>query len=544
MPSYTEKEKNIARKSVLDSAITSLTEHRFKSTLTEKSHVRNVRNKLVSRGGYDELHASVLSDDTILKWESFYSSIVQEKLPSSLKVAYLSGPNPENDLREMTRLGILPENIWAFETDAKTYDSAIVSALASEFPFIKIIKSNIGSFFDVSPQKIDIIYLDFCGPLPSRNKKQKTLKTITNILTHHALNSPGALITNVSLPTEDLDNEGLELIKKLVAVYLYPKGFLESGDLGNNIDSGPETNGYSFEEWMTIVSDNIENYYGQYITRLVMDMVGVILPYDKFPLKHVLFEHLFDISDKKRYQRSVDALIHFYEEETDDDLEGGGGGVVCDMDMYATLWTLVTLSKTKNKTPSAYPQLSLLDKGFSRFSENFLSQLSFVNDGESLVENVARMTYLLSERSGESRFYNTSLKRLEKLDWIHGYPLFCDVVLFHQIKEVIFRQLAIPYHVNVEACRRWRYKAKSTPMYMDMFILDECRYLYDWMPSADMMETSLRDKERQLSFRFALDGVSKHRRYYNSEFFYGTASVGSNNEGFEAKLLAPRVSIE
>ncbi|NRF17442.1 hypothetical protein HRJ43_24470 [Vibrio coralliilyticus] len=80
-------------------------------------------------------------------------------------------------------------------------------------------------------------------------------------------------------------------------------------------------------------------------------------------------------------------------------------------------------------------------------------------------------------------------------------------------------------------------------MYMDMLILDECRYLYDWMPTIDMMKHSLTDIERQLSFRFVLDAISKHRRYLSTEVFYGTACVGSNNKGFETKILEPRRKI-
>lgn len=546
MSQYNEKEKNIARKSVLSSAILALTVHRHESTLTKKSHVRKVRDKLISRGDYDAFHAGKLSDVTIDKWEEFYSSIVQDKSPRSIKIAYLSGPNPENDIREITKLGILPENIWAFETDAKTYDSAVISALSSEFPFIKIIKSNIGSFFEVSPQKFDIIYLDFCGPLPSRNNKQKTLKTITNILMHHALNSPGALITNVSLPTEEQDKEGLDLIKKLVAIYLYPKAFIESGSTTHNLEEGAEAHGHDFSEWLNIVSIDIDNYYGQYVTRLLMDMVGIISPYDRFPSNHVLFEHMFDIKDKEKINNAVYSLLHFLDDTHEEESPefGCGGSVISDKGMYATLWSIATLSKALNKEDPEYPQEIYSDPEFGSFASSFLSQLSTSNDEKLLVNNISRLFYLLSEGNGENNFYKDSMKSLEKLGWFKGYPLFCDAVLFHQIKEILFRQLSVPYHVNIEATRRWSYKAKETPMYMDMIILDECRYLYDWMPTIDMMETSLNDIERQLSFRFALDGLSKHRRYYNTEFFYGTACIGSNNEGFEAKKLTPRAAIK
>ncbi|MDE3022806.1 MAG: hypothetical protein KGI54_13275 [Pseudomonadota bacterium] len=81
-------------------------------------------------------------------------------------------------------------------------------------------------------------------------------------------------------------------------------------------------------------------------------------------------------------------------------------------------------------------------------------------------------------------------------------------------------------------------------MYMDMIILDECRYLYDWMPTTGMFSNAIKDIERQLSFRFALDEVAKHRRWYNPEYFFGTAVVDHFTKGFSAKTLKPREAIE
>ena len=90
---------------------------------------------------------------------------------------------------------------------------------------------------------------------------------------------------------------------------------------------------------------------------------------------------------------------------------------------------------------------------------------------------------------------------------------------------------------------RWTYTAKSTTMFMDMIILYEARYLYDWMPTIDMFQNGINDIERQLSFRLILDGISKHRRWYNTEFFYGTAIIDQFEPLFEAKLLKPRIKL-
>jgi hypothetical protein len=254
MTSYTEPVKNKARRIVIDNAIAALTKDRTSSTLTRRSYVRDVKAHITNgKNPLDVKIASRLSNETIERWESFYDSIIQSRTPENLKVAYLSGPNPENDLRVLCEAGVLPENIWAFESENSTYSEAVVSALSSEFPFIKIV------------------------------------------------------------------NGGLD---------------------------------------------------------------------------------------------------------------------------------------------------------------------------------------------------------------------------------ALFRQVATPYQVNVEKTLRWSYKAKDTPMFMDMLILDECRYLYDWMPTVDMFSEAIRDTERQLAYRFALDGVAKHRRWYNPEYFSGTAVVDQFTDGFEAKALRPREIIE
>ena len=49
-------------------------------------------------------------------------------------------------------------------------------------------------------------------------------------------------------------------------------------------------------------------------------MVLEITPYDSFPSNHVLFRHLFDISDKAKLQKSIDSLFQ-YEVSKDDQVD-------------------------------------------------------------------------------------------------------------------------------------------------------------------------------------------------------------------------------
>jgi len=532
---YAEPQKVAARKQVIESAIGALTKDRTSATLCRRSYVREVRDTLVLRGSYDAMAASALTDETIERWEAFYDSITQAREAKNLKVAYLCGPNPENDLRVFCAAGILPENIWAFESDADIHDKAVASALASEFPFIKIINGGIDTFLEASPMRFDIIYLDFCGPLPSRNKKQKTLLAISRILARHALNSPGALITNVSLPTEAGDPPGRALLAKLVACYLYPKEFLE-GESGTTPE-GPIAEGYEFDEWLSIVSADLENYYGQFVTRVLIDHASFITPYSRLSKNNRIYTNFFKKISEADSKSLVTSAFHF-----DDTVEGGGGDVIVDAGQYPVLWAFAALDKKTNAKDVNYPQWVNLDPDFASLAELFLSQLRVDGQKDELIRNTCELTFsMLADKS--TTLLADPLAKVVDEHRFQDYYQFCDLVLEHQLVELLFRQVAVPYHVNVEMTRRWRYQAKETPMFMDMIILDECRYLYDWMPTIEMMSAGFSDIERQLAYRFALDGVSKHRRWYNPEYFFGTAVIDQYKTPFEAKILHPRVNL-
>jgi hypothetical protein len=537
MTAYNEPSKNKARSLVIETAIKTLTSERNSATLARRSYVRDVRDHIIENGTkYDVPQAKALQDTTIDRWESFYDSITQSRSPANLKVAYLAGPNPENDLRVFCNAGLLPENIWAFESEKETYLKAVSSALTSEFPFIKIIHGGIDSFLEASPQRFDIIYLDFCGPLPSRNNKQKTLNTITQLLAKHSLNSPGIFTTNVALPTKEQDSIGRELLSKLVACYLYPKDFLEDNQSEQNFVEGAIAHGYDHREWIEMVRADLDQFYGQFVTRLIMDHASFISPYDRFPSHNVLFKRFFKIDNKQKLQALITDLYHFNEEY-------GGGDVITDAGSYPILWTLAALDKKLNAKDVNYPQYVHEDLEFQRFSELFLRQLSVTGNKVELIENISKMSFLLSEGSLQSKFLSENLSALSRNHSFRDFYNFCDLVLFHQIMELLFRQVAFPYHVNVEKTKRWTYQAKDTPMFMDMIVLDECRYLYDWMPTSDRISYGISDSQRQLAYRFALDGVSKHRRWYNPEYFSGTAVVDQFTENFEAKTLMPRENI-
>ena len=111
MESYSEPEKKKVRIESLSFAIDSLTKNRTFSTLTRRNYPREIYNFLKKRNA--SLDREILmnfSKKDLETWELFYDSIIISKRKSDLKIAYLAGPNPTNDLQVLLKKGILPQS--------------------------------------------------------------------------------------------------------------------------------------------------------------------------------------------------------------------------------------------------------------------------------------------------------------------------------------------------------------------------------------------------------------------------------------------------
>ncbi len=134
-------------------------------------------------------------------------------------------------------------------------------------------------------------------------------------------------------------------------------------------------------------------------------------------------------------------------------------------------------------------------------------------------------------------------KAVNDFAYAQGMFQFCDVPTEMLAFDLLVGQLSYPMHYVADRIRRWQYRAKQTEMFMDVIVLDECRYVYEWMPTADLLDVGFTDVEQQLTYRFALDGVAKHRRWYNNETFFGGAVIDQHRPGFEARVISRRVRL-
>lgn len=503
---YQEPEKIKARDLSLSFAVESLTTNRHNVTIARENYVQEVKDFLIKNGSPADIHfASQLDDSEAEHWNKFYLSIVGYKTPSDLRVAYLSGANPENDVEVLVKLGILPENIWAFESDNTTYSNATISALESRFRFIKIYKGRIENILKLLPFKFDIVYLDFCKTLISK----KTITVIKDVFLNNKLNSPGALITNFALPEDtDSNREYRKKINLFAANYIYPKTFTEVfEEMGGGFIESPECCGISSDEFLKLAANNQENLYSQLITRMLYDIPSVILPYQKLAKNPIIHNYFF-----KKFNNSS-----FDEDYTED------------------LWTF----PNDNSQIWGLSNFWVYDQNLTETLSSVNKQLSLSGDEGALIDNLQLSHYFLRNYLEEG-LHSDKLEIIMN-KWKSGSAhIFCDVFLFHQFKDILIGQLTSPYFYSVEFTKRWMYKAKSQKMFVDAIIYDECRYIFDWMPTVDMFDESLDNLERQFSLRFAMDGIAKQRRWYNDEFFSGTAIIDQNTENFEAQELKPR----
>ncbi|WP_289374902.1 hypothetical protein [Paenibacillus silvae] len=551
---YLQSEKNIVRKEALGRAIDILTINRDSSTIATLDYFDEVERFMLkdSSNPNDVLIANTLSEKDKFAWKKHYKSILGKKQSDELRVAYLSGPNPENDLNELIELGILPENVWAFESENDVYDEAVMNLLFT-YPQMKIHKGKISSFFENSAIKFDIIYLDFCGTFFSSSKSNKNISTLISLLENHRLNSPGSLVTNYAYISDENDPEVKKLIAKVVALYLYPKAY---ADFGGSADE----QGYDFYEWYNKVEGNVMNYYSEFIRRFMMDLTAVYVPFIRICKSEDYFKMFFN-ADDKRLELCNRNLFEYRWDDIDNDnrevsfkLEDDYGGHLAEsMNHYSIPW-FIDMSEVKNVNTLYEDEVTndrsmlkdffeeFYDERFRKTTKNMLTQI-FQNN-ERYKSRFCAMLYMLISSEYGNECYSERLLRVYELDWNIYSIQACDVFTFQSVAGLLIGQMAVPYHINVNKSLGWQYKAKETIMMTDLFVLDECRYIYDMMPTIDMLPVRMTDLSPQICYRFALDALDKNHIRYNPEIFFGCAVVGVNHEGFEDRWFSERIIIE
>ncbi|WP_346929596.1 hypothetical protein [Clostridium sp.] len=494
---YNQYSKKIVRHSAILQAVEFLTTKRGQSCCVKRNYVRKVRDYYTfsEDDSKNKIEAKKIDISYITNWESLHDSYVGSKKPEDLTVCYLSGPEPDNDFQEFISLGVLPQNIWALESNNATYKKAVSAYNNGKFPQPRILKQNIETFFEQTPKKFDIIYIDACGSVPS---SQHALRCISTICLNNRLNSPGIIISNFSKP--DTEKESIKEFYEIVSQYLL---FKEYPLLEVKVDG----NGICNNEYTTIydnVKENFEYYYGEFISAVLRDIPSIIIPIERIAQNPYL-NQLFDLSE-------INSI---------DDLE------------------LIKLSKGHSLAKYIFTVHHLSSKNIlGEKSQCFLKEIGNYDNllmGLKIIILLKREKLKLKDDVVKIKDYFEENNRLYQfLDKPHSNLIF----------DMLINQLAYPLHYNIPQNTRYQYTAKSNLMFTDITIYDECRYIYEWLPAMHQIVSAFDNVSWQYVFRFALDGLVKMRQNYNNEFFFQSSVVSNTVEGFSQKELKSRIVIE
>lgn len=92
-------------------------------------------------------------------------------------------------------------------------------------------------------------------------------------------------------------------------------------------------------------------------------------------------------------------------------------------------------------------------------------------------------------------------------NWFYGQCRFCDVPMAHLWLELLLFHYGHPYHTNIGNHKRYSYTAKKRKMCLDIFTLDKCRALYDWIPMLEYFIYDMQDNNRQMITRMCIDAL-------------------------------------
>ena len=511
---YDQEVKKNCRSKLIEHAVRCLTTERDTSACVQRDHVQQVWSQLVENGEAEERELSLKIEEQIKQWEVFQESQIQTRKPSDLRVCYLAGDNPINDLQVLVDNGILCQNVWAVEKDDATLKVALKSIERSNLRNLKLIKADILNFLKDFKGQFDIIYFDACGTLPSA--KQNTLKFIGYVFLHDKLTSPGALITNFSFPPKQIaqaedaqtqDEDERKRIRGLSAEYL--KYRLVNTLLDDNTPDDHDADRLS--EWTD------EDIYSDYITYQVIDSAYLFIPaqrmlsLSKSGKSRPLWDQMFVSKDSflvKEYDRMENMLKNTVSESY--------------------------LRKIGN-TMDSQTSINCLCKAW--VSEIFPDWKSSAGLKDKKLSSLLLTHLLCSSEDFILKFSNKALQDkclgpLAKALKDGRFPRFCDEVndsiTIRLVVGLLYGQMAYPSFPVVDKLLRLSYTAKKRQMFADVFIFDKCRYVYEQFPSVDCSIFAISELHQQIIFRMVVDGLRKHLRRICSRDVFQFCNVASS----------------
>ncbi|XP_020903314.1 uncharacterized protein LOC110241761 [Exaiptasia diaphana] len=202
---YDTAEKRECRETLTKHAVECLTTARKTSTCVQRHQVREAWDKFEKSGeakrSFNDEEVIQIKDE-IREWELFHDSQTKEKKPSDLRVCYIAGENPLNELNVFIKNGILSQNICVIVKNSEAIENVWEVAMDSRSARkVQLFKGTFLECMKETEGQFDIISFDSTDSLPSQ--EHVILNAIGHVFLYNKLASPGALITTFSVPPED-----------------------------------------------------------------------------------------------------------------------------------------------------------------------------------------------------------------------------------------------------------------------------------------------------------------------------------------------------
>lgn len=526
---YTQKEKNEARENLIIGAIERLTTRRRDSVLAgEKDTEKMIEHFIELINLYLNKHNLELNDvffkDVKNKSMQILNSRYQEKDKTDLKVLYLSGPEPVNDLKILLENGISAYNIWAIEGDNQTHRQALENLKNNNY-YIKIHKGSLKDFFELCPEQFDIVYYDACSPIFSN--EYNPVFVLEKLFANRRLTELSILITNFSEPNETLWEEW----GKLLACW-YLSRYDDCPKSTHELYTDIESRYADIEGYSRFIAQRIPEYYSDFIRRFVSTLASEIVPFSKITTFKAINTKLFK---ENKYNDLLKRKIDIDKIAGPEDLLKFIPHYLLSPQSYPLLnWALLT----QENLPVDHPINKFLLENKNRIFNSILVCTHL----KSFEEYYSGFNTLFKEIYSEQL-----LKVMNDIDFFdRKIRLTTDIPMKNLIAELLIGQYTFPYISNSDQHYSVKYKAdgKKTWMYSDIFVFDQCRYLYDLLPSLELIESYFKDNiDEQIIMRCYIDGILRKHFPYNHNIFKWGFIESLYDQNFGYSILKERENL-
>lgn len=511
MTTYKQPEKDKSRILLWNHAVESLTSLRDSNRILNTTYMEHLW--LYCQQQLNEK----LDIEAFIQWKQYADICYQTKKPEELKIAFFCGNEPENDVKHLLGLGVRIENIYAFECDSSLFNQAVKS-LHNTYPLLKIYKGKIEDFAELQNTKFDIVYLDFTGSL------FKEYKVVLKMLDLNALSDMSILAVNTTYPDKTEEN-----IERLIN-FFYNDTFFESSVLTSNDteekDSkvhrveGCDTWGIDIENLRSIIDMNFENAYSAFQTALIIDYANRHKPAYEVFKQDMLSKRLINskvIAKKEDFFRNFHNVLiqeFFMDGQRLPSNQYSEDGFIEKLSNGTKRSRLECMKIAEVFLQSPYSHsLTVWDK----IKEHIKNGASDDTDDEYIDVDFKQVV-------------TSEVKQVisEINNWFYGQCRFCDVPMAHLWLELLLFHYGHPYHTNIGNHKRYSYTAKKRKMCLDIFTLDKCRALYDWIPMLEYFIYDMQDNNRQMITRMCMDAIGKQLLHIVDEILEGSALVGIN----------------